>query len=120
MTKLFKTLSTLTLATLMATSAFASDNVEISPDAGTTREEIAAIHVLSEICPQIIGKNKNFDAGLKRVLTDLLPGVSDPVAAVKAYSQEAEFQGLIKQAREDASGATTEENREVCLGVIDW
>lgn len=120
--KLFKTLTTLSLITAIALPAFAneSENVEVSPDSGTTREEIAAIHVLGEICPQIIGQNKNFDAGYGRILNDLLPGISDPVAAVKAYSQEPEFEGLIKQAREDAARASAEDNRQICLEVIDW
>ena len=121
MPKLLKTILTLSLPVLMLSPALAQDeNVEVSPDSGTTREEIAAIHVLSEICPQIIGKNKNFDAGYNRVLKDLLPGISDPVAAVKAYSQESDFQPLIKQAREEAARASSEDNRQVCLDVIDW
>ena len=121
MSKLFKMLGVVSLATVMAMPTFAEDeNVEVSPEAGTTREEIAAMHVLSEICPQIIGQNKNFDAGYLRVLNDLLPGISDPVAAVKAYSQDPEFQPAIQQAREDAARATAENNRQVCLDVIDW
>ena len=119
--KLFKTLTAISLSTLMAMPVFAQDeNVEISPETGTTREEIAAMHVLSEICPQIIGQNKNFDAGYIRVLNDLLPGISDPVAAVKAYSKDPEFQPAIQQAREDAARATSEDNRQVCLDVIEW
>lgn len=123
MMKFAKSLVSLSLlaALTSANLAYAQDeNVEVSSDIGTTREEIAAIQVLSEICPQIIGKNKNFDDGYQRILKDLLPGISDPVAAVKAYSQETDFQAMIKQAREDAAKASAEDNRQVCLDVIDW
>ena len=121
MSTLLKKITTLALATMITLPAFAAEeNVEVSPEAGTTREEIAAMHVLSEICPQIIGNNKNFNDRYVRVLKDLLPGISDPVAAVKAYSQDPEFQPAIAQAREDAARATAENNRQVCLDVIDW
>lgn len=123
MIKLSKSFLALGLSMMVATGAFANqqeENVEVSNDTGTTREEVAAIQVLSEICPQIIGQNKNFDAGYQRILKDLLPGISDPVAAVKAYSQDAEFQAMMKQAREDAARASAEDNRQVCLDVIDW
>lgn len=123
MFKLKSTFLTLSLAALVSTQLFANtenENVDLTSDTATTLEEIAAIQVLAEICPKIIGDNKNFDAGYQRILTDLLPGVSDPVNAVKAYASEPEFQTLMQQAREDAGRATAENNREVCLDVIDW
>lgn len=110
-------------ATAMAQStapAQDKDNIEITPAIQTTKEEIAVVQVLSEICPDIIGKNDNFDQGYKRVLTDLLPGISDPVLAVQALSEESDYQPVLKQARQDAAKASREENRAVCLDVINW
>ncbi len=124
---LLKSLAIASILTAFTVSAFAQneksstdENVEISSQLQTTKEEIAAIQVLSEICPDIIGKNKNFDSGYQRILTDFLPGISNPVLAVQALSEEEDYQVILKQARQDAANASREENREVCLGVIEW
>lgn len=97
-----------------------TEAIEISPQLQTSKEEIAAIQVLSEICPQIIGQNKNFDAGYDRLLADYLKGISNPKLALQALSQEPDYQVILKQARDDAAKASREDNREVCRGVIDW
>lgn len=123
MLKFKTTILSLGFAALAASQVFANvdeTNVELDTDFATTREEIAVIQVLGESCPQIIGKNKNFDAGYQRILEDLLPGVSDPVNALKAYSEEADFQELVKQARASFAKESAEDNRAVCLDVIDW
>ncbi len=96
------------------------EGIEVSSSMQSTREEIAAIQVLSEICPKIIGKNKNFDSGYQRLLKDFMPGFENPSLAVRALNEEDDYQTILKQAREDAAKASQEDNREICLGVIDW
>lgn len=125
---LMVTLST-TLLTLSSFSVFAEadksksaekaeNNIEITPAIQTTKEEVAVVHVLSEICPDIIGKNENFNKGYERMLTDLLPGISDPVLAVEALSEEGDYQEVLSQARQNASKHSREDNREVCLEMV--
>ncbi len=126
---LMVTLST-TLLTFSSFSAFAEadkkfadkteNNIEITPQIQTTKEEVAVVHVLSEICPDIIGKNENFNKGYERMLTDLLPGISDPVLAVEALSEEGDYQEVLSQARQNASKHSREDNREVCLEMVQW
>ncbi len=123
------TLST-TLLTFSSFSAFAEadkksadkaeNNIEITPAIQTTKEEVAVVHVLSEICPEIIGKNQNFDKGYERMLTELLPGISDPVLAVEALSEEGDYQEVLAEARQNASKHSREDNREVCLEMVQW
>lgn len=126
---LMVTLST-TLLTFSSFSAFAEsdkksadkaeNNIEITPAIQTTKEEVAVVHVLSEICPDIIGKNENFNKGYERMLTDLLPGISDPVLAVEALSEEGDYQEVLAEARQNASKHSREDNREVCLEMVQW
>lgn len=96
------------------------DGIEVSPTQQSSMQEVAAIQVLSEICPQIIGKNKNFDTGYHLLLSDFLPGFKDPELALQALNENDDYQTVLKQARDDAAHATRENNREVCLGVIEW
>lgn len=58
--------------------------VEVTPSKGTTPEELAAIQVLSEICPSLIGKkDAEFAQGYERLVKDYLPNEADPVAALE-------------------------------------
>ncbi|MCJ8146783.1 hypothetical protein MKI79_07700 [Acinetobacter sp. A3.8] len=120
-----------TLLTLSSFSVFAEadksksaekaeNNIEITPAIQTTKEEVAVVHVLSEICPDIIGKNQNFNKGYERMLTEMLPGISDPVLAVEALSEEGDYQEVLSQARQNASKYSREDNREVCLEMVQW
>lgn len=107
-------------ATKTPAQAKSENNIEITPAIQTTKEEVAVVHVLSEICPEIIGKNQNFDKGYERMLTELLPGISDPVLAVEALSEEGDYQEVLAEARQNASKHSREDNREVCLEMVQW
>lgn len=107
-------------ATKTPAQAKSENNIEITPAIQTTKEEVAVVHVLSEICPKIIGKNQNFDKGYERMLTELLPGISDPVLAVEALSEEGDYQEVLAEARQNASKHSREDNREVCLEMVQW
>lgn len=98
----------------------ADSKVEFQNNLPITQEEIAAVNVLSEICPKILGKNPNFDAGYRRLLTDLLPDLQDPVTAIRALQDDQEYQQKMAQAREDAKKASVEDNREICLDVVQY
>ena len=87
----------LVLLMSMATVGFAADKkkttekktenenvVEVTPQQGTTPEELAAIQVLSEICPSLIGKkDTDFAQGYERLVKDYLPNEADAVSALE-------------------------------------
>ena len=110
-----KKTTTVTKPTSAKTSKTAAkpDGIEVSPTQQSSMQEVAAIQVLSEICPQIIGKNKNFDTGYHLLLSDFLPGFKDPELALQALNENDDYQTALKQARDDAAHATRENNREV-------
>lgn len=96
------------------------DAIEVVSQQQSSMHEVAAIQVLSEICPQIIGKNRNFDSGYHLLLSDFLPGFKDPELALQALNENEDYLKALKTEREEAAKSTRENNREVCLGVIQW
>lgn len=101
-------------------TASKGDKVEFKSSLPVTQEEIAAVDVLGEICPKLIGNNKKFDAGYERLLKDLMPNIDQPVLALKALADDAEYQGKLKEAREDANRASVQDNREVCQDILNY
>lgn len=121
----------LVLLMSMATAGFAADKkkttekktenenvVEVTPQQGTTPEELAAIQVLSEICPSLIGKkDADFAQGYERLVKDYLPNVTDAVSALEKRSKDKAFKKYLKEARSDAKAAGDEQNTLVCQDV---
>ncbi|EOQ73560.1 MULTISPECIES: MCR_0457 family protein [Acinetobacter calcoaceticus/baumannii complex] len=121
----------LVLLMSMATVGFAADKkkttekktenenvVEVTPQQGTTPEELAAIQVLSEICPDLIGKkDTDFAQGYERLVKDYLPNESDAVSALEKRSKDKGFKKYLKEARKDAKAAGDEQNTLVCQDV---
>lgn len=107
---------------MLASSALFAQNPKQGVDLSgqsTSLQEIAAIQVIGETCPNLIGKNPNFNQGYDLLLAEFLP-VSDPKQALRLLGQEKAYQTALKEARSDMTKATREYNREVCLGVIEW
>lgn len=94
--------------------------VELKDNLPVTEEEVATVNVLGEICPKILGKNPNFDKGYRLALADMLPGVTDPVLAIRALQDDPNYQKVLKDARNEAAKATVEDNREVCLELTQY
>ncbi|MCE6001915.1 hypothetical protein KWF86_15560 [Acinetobacter pittii] len=121
----------LVLLMSMATAGFAADKkkttekktenenvVEVTPQQGTTPEELAAIQVLSEICPSLIGKkDADFAQGYERLVKDYLPNEIDAVSALEKRSKDKAFKKYLKEARSDAKAAGDEQNTLVCQDV---
>lgn len=98
----------------------ADSKVEFKSSLPITQEEIAAVNILNEICPKILGRNANFDAGYNRLLSDLLPDIQNPATALKALQDDQDYQQKLAQARQDANKASVDDNREICLEVVQY
>lgn len=113
---LFTSFSSLTLAK----TANKADKTNLEESSQGSLVEIANVQVFQEICPQLVGKNKNLDHGLNLILASYLPGFDDPQLALKALNQEDYYQPLLKQAHQEVAKASQEDNRQVCLSIINW
>lgn len=125
----FKTLS---LSLLIASSAFASttfaanakqesENIDVTSTVqSTTQEELAAIYVLSEICPKLIDEDKKFSQGYERLVKEYLPKESKAVDLLNTRAKAKDFQKFLVEARKDASAATQAQNRQICEDVQNY
>lgn len=95
------------------------ENIEVTQQQ-VTQEELAAIYVLSEICPKLIDKNQDFSQGYANLLKDYMPGVHNPIDALKRLSKEKAFQPILKEARSDAKKAGDKANLGVCQDVVNY
>ena len=83
----FKTLglSLLTASSIFTTTAFAAEKksetekIEVTPTLeGVTPQELAAIYVLSEICPDLIGRDLKFNKAYDNLVKSYLSNESVP------------------------------------------
>ncbi|ENV33999.1 MCR_0457 family protein [Acinetobacter gerneri] len=95
------------------------ENIDVT-QIQVTKEELAAIYVLSEICPKLQGKSDKFDAGLSRLTKEYMPNEKNPVSALKSLSKQAAFQSALKEARSDAKKAGDKNNKEICEDVSNY
>jgi len=127
-----KTLTATCLSMLLITSSYAatkhskavenSGQVVVEDTKGTSQEEIAAVDVLNEICPQILGQNnnKNFRKGYSNLLRELLPSIKNPVLSVQSMHTDSDYMNILENARTKAVAEKLEDNREVCLEVLHY
>jgi len=109
-------------ATSKTTDSKAQVEVESNQGQGASQEEIATIDVLNEICPKIIGtnNNKNFSKGYANLITQMLPSIKNPVAAVQAMHTDPDYMKIYDNARVNTLKEKEDDNRDVCLEVLHY
>ncbi|MFB2539380.1 MULTISPECIES: MCR_0457 family protein [unclassified Acinetobacter] len=118
-------LKSILFATTLGLCTFANanvpaTNVDLSEEQQSSMQEVAAVQVMGETCPMIIGKNDNFTAGYQALLKEFLPTFADTQQALQALNEDPMYKAALTEARSDMAKATQEYNRGVCLGVIEW
>lgn len=121
------TVSLLATALLTATVSHATPkaatsedkNIDVTPQqGGVTEEELAAIYVLSELCPGYgFKKDPAYRNGYAELVKENMPGIQNPVNALQVRAKQKDFQPLLIQARQDAQRAGEEQNKEICKEI---
>lgn len=106
--------STFFSAALLASSFSAAENIEVTPVQQITSQELAAIYVLSEVCPKFVKNNSAFEAGYRKLAQEYLPSEADPITALKQMSQQQNFKSILKEAQNDAKVAGDAKNKQIC------
>lgn len=119
--KLLKTCSIVTLTTgLLFTQANAADeNIDVTQH-NVTNEELAAIFVLSEICPTLNQSGEKFDRGYTQLVKEYLPNEKNPVSALESLAKQDNFKAALDEARSDAKKASDANNTEICQDVSNF
>ena len=90
------------------------ENIEVTPLQQVTQQELAAIYVLSEVCPSLVKENNQFQQGYAKLAQEYMPKEKDAVAALIKLSKQKSFQPMLKEARADAKAAGTAKNQAIC------
>ncbi|MBJ8450970.1 MCR_0457 family protein [Acinetobacter bereziniae] len=124
MTLKMLTLSLVSASGLFMTHAFAApkdaasheQNIEVTQQQ-VSKEELAAIYVLSDICPSLIKTDAAFDKGFNLLLKDYMPNDKNPKEALKTLAKQKDFQRALKEAKADAKKAGDTENTAICNDI---
>ena len=109
------TFCAISAATLLGTSAFAADeNINVTPTQQVTKQELAAIYVLSEICPSMVKDKSQFNQGYTKLVTEYMPGQSNPVESLNQMAKQNDFRNILAEAQSDAKKAGKKKNQVIC------
>ena len=109
------TFSAISAATLLGTSAFAADeNINVTPTQQVTKQELAAIYVLSEICPSMVKDKSQFNQGYTKLVTEYMPGQRNPVESLNQMAKQNDFRNILAEAQSDAKKAGKKKNQVIC------
>jgi len=123
---MFKSLSlgllTTALMTLSVTHAATQqdENIEVTPNQKITQQELAAIYVLSEVCPSLVKENDQFKKGYAKLAQEYLPQEQDPVSALQKLSKQKSFKSILAEAKSDAKKAGDVKNKEICQELTTY
>lgn len=109
------TFCAISVATLLGTSAFAADeNINVTPTQQVTKQELAAIYVLSEICPSMVKDKSQFNQGYTKLVTEYMPGQRNPVESLNQMAKQNDFRNILAEAQSDAKKAGKKKNQVIC------
>ncbi|AUC05546.1 hypothetical protein QUG64_06935 [Acinetobacter lwoffii] len=109
------TFCAISAATLLGTSAFAADeNINVTPTQQVTKQELAAIYVLSEICPSMVKDKSQFNQGYTKLVTEYMPGQRNPVESLNQMAKQNDFRNILSEAQSDAKKAGKKKNQVIC------
>ncbi|TCB68745.1 MCR_0457 family protein [Acinetobacter sp. ANC 4178] len=115
-------LALLTAFTFSLTHAEESkdENIEVTPNQAVTQQELAAIYVLSEICPKLVDNKDSFEQGYAKLAHEHLPEEKDAVSALAKLSKSKSFKPILAEAKSDAKSAGDDKNKEICQELTTY
>ncbi|TCB51028.1 hypothetical protein E0H80_06585 [Acinetobacter sp. ANC 4779] len=96
------------------------ENIEVTPTQEITQQELAAIYVLSEVCPSLVKNDAQFSRGYSKLAQEYLPQEKDAVSALTKLSKEKKFKSILTEARSDAKKAGDAKNKEICQELTTY
>jgi PleD family two-component response regulator len=113
--------SSLLIGLAMTQMTQANDgNIEVTPDQQVTKQELAAIYVISEVCPAIVSDKENFSSGFSKLAKEFLPNEKNPVDALNSLVKTNDFKPILEEARADAAQAGDEKNKAICEELVAY
>ena len=97
-----------------AHAANKDENIEVTPLQQVTQQELAAIYVLSEVCPSLVSDQSQFENVYNTLAKEYLPQQKNPTEYLKSLSKEKKFKPILAEAQADAKKAGKAKNQEIC------
>ncbi|GAA5183415.1 hypothetical protein GCM10023345_11660 [Acinetobacter kookii] len=114
-------LTTAAMALSMTHAATQKDeNIEVTPLQKITQQELAAIYVLSEVCPGLVKDHAKFEQGYAKLAQEYLPAENNAVSSLAKLSKEKKFKPILAEARTDAKKAGDAKNQEICQELTTY
>ena len=105
-------------ATVSAVAADDTNTIAIDmSELSTTKEEVAVLQVLSEICPPML--SKGFATAYNVELKNLMPTITDPRMAVQYLSTQQDYKQILEETRQWTLGFSNADNKQVCQELAD-
>lgn len=91
-------------------------------DLSATKNEIAVLQVLSEICPTMLGKNQQqgFANAYNVELKKLMPSLSDPKQAIQYLSTQQDYKQILADTRQWTLSYPKSENKAICTDLATY
>jgi hypothetical protein len=96
------------------------ENIEVTPNQTVTQQELAAIYVLSEICPSLVENKDGFEQGYAKLVQEHMPEEKNAVDALAKLSQAKAFKPILAEAKLDAQNAGNDKNQEICQELTSY
>lgn len=80
-----------------AHAANKDENIEVTPLQQVTQQELAAIYVLSEVCPSLVSDQSQFENGYNALAKEYLPQQKNPTEYLKSLSKEKKIQAYFSR-----------------------
>lgn len=99
-----------------------SENIAIDiSQLSTTKEEVAVLQVLSEICPPMLNKKQQqgFNTAYSNELQKLMPSISEPRMAIQYLSTQQDYKQILNETRQWTLSYPKDENKAVCTELAE-
>lgn len=114
-------LSSLSQAVDVDTKSNTTITIDMS-DLSATKNEIALLQVLSEICPPMLNKSQHqgFYHAYNIELKKLMPTLSNPKQAIQYLSTQQDYKKILADTRRWTLSYPKSENKEICTELATY
>ena len=105
------------LLTLSAQTIHASDALTTAEADTLTKEDLAAVQILTEVCPALMSHHEGFQKKIEALSQTFLGNLSSKVTLAQ-LQQDSEYQLILKAAKNDAAEVEQAEQKAACEDIL--
>ena len=98
--------------------SLANEDLSTAEKNSIVKEDVAAMQVLKDYCPTVMGKNAKFDQNVQNLLAEYLNEYSDNSMTLQKLQQDAEYQKILKETQKSLNETSIDDNKFACEEII--